>query len=981
MPRRGTGLAATTAQFTSTSGYRAVGKHHRRPPDGSWATMDPDEVFRRLNVAEVKKVEAQLRASAGGKQAELRAMVSERYRDLLQSTTQIATIHDSSLKLSRALERIEVLCSDPARRLTPDAHNLNAAVEGKDDALVIKSPNEHRHPTSLGNKPEASAETDGNAITEQLPAAAAVKFLIDAPEAMYRFLSARAYLQAAFLWLLSRTVKEYMLSSSEDSVEEENNKVYAPLVQKQWETLVPLRAQVVHKATASMRDLKRLLKPGQEQDRITFVQTLLAIMLLDSNTSLDALTLFLDQRTRSIEDIFTASQFIRPNVSFVRDSTNNNTNSATTPIDRPKSRHTRQASRLDAAQILRELSPAPPGAKDAMSPSGTSETQKPNRKDIKRKMIRDRASKALSDTIKCIASTVGMSKSSCLSRPEADFSSSLLDEAIDRIQRGERKASIAQRSPVSRQTSMTEGQRRTSRLPSMLPIITDQNPGQTPFTSTSTILKTLPSSQMLVTYLPERVQMFAPFITPVSCKSKSEQERQVVDKLDSWVSDAITALAPRIDIWLSRLDNISDVWKIRTHLLRLLDEIKSNETIALSSEQVDAIRKVAQTAFETRTKAIWRAQLDQLLEDTRSGLMQSLEKIRSNDTSSMTDLHPSLMYFSSPMHFPSVSMGAFTSGTSQQADFISAELPRFQADLRTRILHRTHLLQERLLTVEAGLAQLQHDASALNKHRQGHALVEVYRRDLTSALSSLIDVLEDTLRATRENATNDPISVDLAMFIGRFALHVGTLPVLEGKGSLEVDITRDIQAKLQQVYTQSVTPWKTRTVEDAMQIFKKAFEPQSSVIPDLSACIFNAFADMVAAILDSGAIQPQRMPLQKELAFDFANQAISVWHDSGFDESAEQGRCMALLAFIAGTATAQQVESAIPYIKRVQLLLQPLLEHTLPSVSAIVPTARSASENRQAILLPFGQAPISNDYVSPTPVMKPSARFAMLSLV
>lgn len=62
MPRRGTGLTATTAQFTSTSGYRAVGKHQRRPPDGSWATMDPDEVFRRLNVAEVKKVEAQLRS-------------------------------------------------------------------------------------------------------------------------------------------------------------------------------------------------------------------------------------------------------------------------------------------------------------------------------------------------------------------------------------------------------------------------------------------------------------------------------------------------------------------------------------------------------------------------------------------------------------------------------------------------------------------------------------------------------------------------------------------------------------------------------------------------------------------------------------------------------------------------------------------------------------------------------------------------------
>lgn len=368
----------------------------------------------------------------------------------------------------------------------------------------------------------------------------------------------------------------------------------------------------------------------------TFVQTLLAIMLLDSNTSLDALTLFLNQRARSIEDIFTASQFIRPNVSFVRDPASSNVKSATTPNDRPKSRHTRQASRLDAAQILRELSPAPPGAKDALSPTDTSEAQRPDRKDIKRKMVRDRVSKALLDTIKCIASTVGMSKSSYLSRPEADSSSSLLDEAIHKVQRGERKASTAQRGSTSRQASMTDGQRRTSRLPSTLPVITDQNLGQTPFASTSTILRTLPSSQMLVTYLPERVQTFTPFIAPISAKSKPEQERQIIDKLDTWVSEALTALASRIDIWLSRLDNIADIWKIRAHLHRLLNEIKSNESIALTTQQVDAIRKVAQSAFETRTKAIWRAQLDQLSNDMRSGLKQSLDKIRNNDTRSMT---------------------------------------------------------------------------------------------------------------------------------------------------------------------------------------------------------------------------------------------------------------------------------------------------------------------------------------------------------
>jgi hypothetical protein len=106
--------------------------------DGQWATMDPDEVFRRLNVKEVKKVEGLLRASAAGKQGELRNMVryalgsnisssrmsltllcnsfltrSERYRDLLLSTSQISQLRDSSLRLSTTLKHIESLCASP----------------------------------------------------------------------------------------------------------------------------------------------------------------------------------------------------------------------------------------------------------------------------------------------------------------------------------------------------------------------------------------------------------------------------------------------------------------------------------------------------------------------------------------------------------------------------------------------------------------------------------------------------------------------------------------------------------------------------------------------------------------------------------------------------------------------------------------------------------------------------------------------------
>lgn len=151
-------------------------------------------------------------------------------------------------------------------------------------------------------------------------------------------------------------------------------------------------------------------------------------------------------------------------------------------------------------------------------------------------------------------------------------------------------------------------------------------------------------------------------------------------------------------------------------------------------------------------------------------------------------------------------MGAFVSNSALQANFVTAELPRFRCDLRTRLSHRTHLLQERLNDLETTLAQLDHDASALDKHRQGHALAEIYRKELSSALSHMVDILEDALQAILPNSTSDPISVDLAMFIGRFALHLGTLRVLKGEDGLESPATGELVFQREMGVTLTMVP-------------------------------------------------------------------------------------------------------------------------------------------------------------------------------
>jgi hypothetical protein len=354
-------------------------------------------------------------------------------------------------------------------------------------------------------------------------------------------------------------------------------------------------------------------------------------MLLDSNTASDVLNIFLSQRGRAIEDIFTASQLIRPNVSFVGNASSVEKQEVITPTTRTKARHTRQASRLDAAQILRELSPAPPGAKGALVQPA--ESGKVDKKHIKRKIVRDRISKALLDTVKCIASTVGMAKSTYLAGKDATSGSSLLEDALVRVQQGERMANTSQKQQALRSTHFTIRSDKSLGLASTSP--NNSAFSSSPYISTSSMLRTLPSSQMLITYLPDNVQTFTPFISS-DAKSGDEKHRQITDKLDAWVSETLQALAPRIDIWLNRLDSIADIWKIRSQLLRLLDEILPNEAIALSAEQVGQIRKVAQTAFESRTKALWRLLLEELVKSTTSGLQDSLDKIKTHDDTSIT---------------------------------------------------------------------------------------------------------------------------------------------------------------------------------------------------------------------------------------------------------------------------------------------------------------------------------------------------------
>ncbi|KAJ8523340.1 hypothetical protein ONZ45_g169 [Pleurotus djamor] len=234
------------------------------------SSPDPDDLFAKYPVSEVKAVQLRLRADADAKQEELRLMVGERYRDLLQASASIISIAQSSARVKEALEEtIQVI---QAQR-----------------PLVV--------PASSGN------EGDAHLKSLQL-LSAHMKLLLDAPEHLWRLIEKKHYLTAAWLFLLSRVVYRSLVQhddSDEDTWQNQGIDVLEqfPLVQRQWEAVSQFRSQIIHRATMFLRE--SVLSSDAA------CAALLTLNLLDSKPLLETYNIFLAQRMKALRVIIASA--------------------------------------------------------------------------------------------------------------------------------------------------------------------------------------------------------------------------------------------------------------------------------------------------------------------------------------------------------------------------------------------------------------------------------------------------------------------------------------------------------------------------------------------------------------------------------------------------------------------------------------------------------------------------------------------------
>ncbi|KAL0951537.1 hypothetical protein HGRIS_008221 [Hohenbuehelia grisea] len=259
---------ASKGQLPTT---RTRSQSTREPID--YTNLEPDELFAKYTVAEVKLVQQRLREQADAKQEELRLMVGERYRDLLQASTSIISIAQSSRRVNEAVE------------------------ESKAIILSQKEPSLPTHQSSPGS------QADKQLRTLQI-LSAHMKLLLDAPEHLWRLMEKKNYFSSTWLFLLARVVHRALaraedqddggwLSQGIDVLEQ------FPIVQRQWEAISHFRSQIIHRASMSLRETV-----VTSEDACGAVLT---VHLLDAKPLTETFAIFLSQRSKALHMVLSPS--------------------------------------------------------------------------------------------------------------------------------------------------------------------------------------------------------------------------------------------------------------------------------------------------------------------------------------------------------------------------------------------------------------------------------------------------------------------------------------------------------------------------------------------------------------------------------------------------------------------------------------------------------------------------------------------------
>lgn len=575
--------------------------------------------------------------------------------------------------------------------------------------------------------------------------ASQTKLLLDSPELIYRFLESSLFLPASYLFSLCRLVHSEISERREE--EEEVGRVGA-LVEGQWETLQGLRSVISDRARLSLRDTNL--------PAATHTQTLIALIQLDSLSLSSALQLLLSLRLKLLSSLlpsFSPSN-LAPTSIHVRHPSEKGSQarsaSTSRPRSRPGSRSTSRAPSRSGSRVpSRSHSRAPSRDGEAASNAAplTSAAAAAAQSTIKRP-VRE----VVKEVVEVIVGTLRLSRE-IFDRAPSDPSKSTLEALVKSIEEGdkvdpEEGDSLGALASDGGQKSPNQ-QKRDSRLaslslpfsfPSAPPRATRSastimlKPAEEPLISTRSLLRTLPSSPLLLRYLPRQILDYTPFLV-----SSSATPPSVPTSLSTWLGEALQLLSASLEGLVGQLSTIRSVWDLRAELQELLADLDGVEEV-----EKQTVSAVLESAWEGRVKLIWERQLAGLSLALDASLKLKAGLLGSKEGEG--DVHPPQYLFSSSIPFPTLNSALAPSST----------LPTFRTALRKRVQGRSPLVDAVVKELEGLGEALREDVGVLRG-------VESLERSFEASAREALDGLVRALRAELEDARSFGASSSLSV--------------------------------------------------------------------------------------------------------------------------------------------------------------------------------------------------------------------------
>ncbi|XP_057971272.1 conserved oligomeric Golgi complex subunit 1 [Malania oleifera] len=225
---------------------------------GGGGYRDAESLFRSKPISEIRNVEVATSKQIQDKKEELRQLVGNRYRDLIESADSIVLMKSSSESISANISAIR----DGIRSLSGGDNNASAF----EITPKLKTPDLTR------------ARTYGIACR--------VKYLVDTPENIWGCLDESMFLEAAARYIRAKLVHHSLLKNADT----DNSNILSnfPLLQHQWQIVESFKTQI------AQRSRERLLEQGLGIG--AYADALAAAAVIDDLDPKQVLGLLLDSR-------------------------------------------------------------------------------------------------------------------------------------------------------------------------------------------------------------------------------------------------------------------------------------------------------------------------------------------------------------------------------------------------------------------------------------------------------------------------------------------------------------------------------------------------------------------------------------------------------------------------------------------------------------------------------------------------------------